>query len=161
MGPYRHRLNVLRVDDPCPVPWESLEGLGPMRFCGICDRNVYDLSAMTIEEARELLTLFEGSACVRMRQRADGTLVSQECGDARARARRRALLGRMARGAVAAAAVAAVFGVAAHAMEERPAGPLRFEVRTEGSHVMGEMSVTPTAPGTAWVDPETLPALDR
>jgi hypothetical protein len=50
-----------------------------VRFCGKCEKNVYNLSAMPREEAAELVRLNEGNLCARMFQRADGTLMSGDC----------------------------------------------------------------------------------
>lgn len=50
-----------------------------VRFCGQCSLNVYNLSAMTQEEALDLIATREGRLCVRLYKRADGTVISQDC----------------------------------------------------------------------------------
>jgi hypothetical protein len=49
------------------------------RYCGECKLNVYNLSAMTKQEAEELITQSEGRLCVRFYQRADGTVITRDC----------------------------------------------------------------------------------
>jgi len=50
-----------------------------VRFCSGCNRNVYNLSAMTQREAAALVYKTEGRLCVRFYRRADGTLLTQDC----------------------------------------------------------------------------------
>src|SRR6516162_8887116 len=37
----------LRVASPCPADWNAMQGDDRVRFCGQCEKNVYNLSAMT------------------------------------------------------------------------------------------------------------------
>src|SRR5690606_27829947 len=48
-------LDVIEVPSPCPESWEGMKGDGPVRFCGLCEMNVYNLSAMTRDEAEALV----------------------------------------------------------------------------------------------------------
>lgn len=59
------------------------------RFCGDCKLHVYNLSGMTTYDAENLLRLSEGRLCVRYFQRADGTVLTQECPVGWARVKRR------------------------------------------------------------------------
>ena len=119
MGPYRRSLRVIQIESPCTRPWDEMEGFGPMRFCNACDQNVYDLSQLTAPEADELIELFEGSVCVRLVQRADGTLVSADCTEPSALKKRRRVIRMMAMGAASVALVASTFG-AAYLLEPEP-----------------------------------------
>jgi hypothetical protein len=49
------------------------------RFCTSCGLNVYNLSAMTREEAEALILQKEGRLCVRFFQRDDGTVMTTDC----------------------------------------------------------------------------------
>ena len=49
------------------------------RFCGECSLNVYNLSGMTRDEAENLIQNAEGRLCVRFYQRADGTVITEDC----------------------------------------------------------------------------------
>jgi hypothetical protein len=89
MGRHFH-LDVLEVDDPCPEDFGAMMGSGPVRFCGLCRENVYDLSEMTRAEAEELIQQAEGRICVSFYRRADGTVSTVDCAPVRFEALRRA-----------------------------------------------------------------------
>src|SRR6185436_10400246 len=72
-------LENLRVASPCNASWEAMKGDERVRFCGECQKNVYNLSAMTRDEAERLLADREGSICVRLYKRADGTVINADC----------------------------------------------------------------------------------
>lgn len=50
-----------------------------VRYCGQCHLNVYNLSAMSAQEARKLVAKREGHLCVRFYQRRDGTVLTKNC----------------------------------------------------------------------------------
>jgi hypothetical protein len=56
-----------------------MDGDGRVRFCRECNRNVYNLSAMTEREARRVVAEREGRLCVRFYQRSDGTVLTSDC----------------------------------------------------------------------------------
>jgi hypothetical protein len=72
-------LDSLRVASPCEVSWEGMRGDARVRFCAPCSKNVYNLSAMPREEAEALVQNADGSLCVRMYRRADGTVIHADC----------------------------------------------------------------------------------
>ena len=72
-------LDVIEVPSPCPESWEGMKGDGPVRFCGLCEMNVYNLSAMTRDEAEALVRERDGRLCVRFYRRADGTVTTTDC----------------------------------------------------------------------------------
>jgi hypothetical protein len=69
----------LRIASPCSVAWDSMVGDAQVRFCGSCQKHVYNLSAMTLDEARALIAEREGRLCARVYQRADGTVLTADC----------------------------------------------------------------------------------
>jgi hypothetical protein len=78
----RARLPVLpniRVASPCAADWNQMIGDERVRHCGACDKNVYNLSAMTRDEAEALIVAREGRLCVRYFQRKDGTILLKDC----------------------------------------------------------------------------------
>jgi hypothetical protein len=80
-----------------------------VRFCGLCRKNVYDLSTMTSEEARAFVQGREGTAppCVRFYMRSDGTALTADCPEGRRRVlRRRFGIAALASAALALAAAA-------------------------------------------------------
>lgn len=65
----------VKIESPCHESWDAMAGAGARRFCGVCEKDVHDLSAMRHDEARALLTgSKQGSLCVRYTSEADGTL---------------------------------------------------------------------------------------
>ena len=56
-----------------------MDGDHRVRFCRECNRNVYNLSAMTDREARRVVAEREGRVCVRFYQRRDGTVLTSDC----------------------------------------------------------------------------------
>ena len=115
-------LDAVQVREPCTVPWNSMRGDETVRFCGQCRMNVYDLSAVTRPEAEARLRSRGERLCVRFQRRADGTVVSADCGPVRRSIRRRARVLR-----VAAAGIFAMFFPSAlagcGAGSAGPAGP--------------------------------------
>ena len=79
----------LRVASPCPADWNAMQGDERVRFCGQCEKNVYNLSAMTHVEAEDLIREKEGKLCVRFYQRTDGTVLTADCPVGKRRRRRR------------------------------------------------------------------------
>ena len=72
-------LEQIQVAKPCPTSWEEMTGNDSVRFCSLCQLNVYNLSALTKVEAEKLITQTEGRLCVKFYQRADGTVLTQDC----------------------------------------------------------------------------------
>jgi hypothetical protein len=72
-------LEELQIASPCPAEWNDMKGDDRVRFCGLCEKNVFNLAGMTRREATELVTKTEGSVCVRMYRRADGTVLTSDC----------------------------------------------------------------------------------
>jgi len=104
-------LDAIDVAAPCTQSWDAMIGDARSRFCGSCRLHVYDLSAMTRDEAETLVVSRKQAGehlCVRFVRRADGTVVTDDCGPIRRAVRRRALRLR----AAAVAAFAFVFPMA-------------------------------------------------
>lgn len=72
-------LSKVRVASPCRVDWDSMIGDERVRFCGQCELNVYNLSAMTKAQAENLIVRTEGRLCVRFFRRKDGSILTQDC----------------------------------------------------------------------------------
>jgi hypothetical protein len=93
-------LDRVTIATPCPARWEDMTGTDQARFCGQCSKTVYNVSAMTREEAETLLGQAE-LPCVRIYQRADGTILTSDCPVGLVRKRRRTLLASIAATVVA------------------------------------------------------------
>ncbi len=72
-------LESVSVATPCHADWNAMHGDDRSRFCPSCAKNVYNLSAMTKNEAEGLLQEKEGRLCVRFFLREDGTMLTQDC----------------------------------------------------------------------------------
>jgi hypothetical protein len=74
-------LDNIRIAKPCPMAWEEMSAVGEgdrIRFCGHCNLNVHNLSAMTRPELDALLRKREGRLCVGYFQTADGNVLTKE-----------------------------------------------------------------------------------
>jgi hypothetical protein len=72
-------LDQIRVASPCDASWAEMTGDDKARFCGKCEKHVFNLSAMTREEAELVMLEREGSICVRLYRRKDGTVITADC----------------------------------------------------------------------------------
>jgi hypothetical protein len=67
------------IEAPCQASWEQMAGDERVRFCERCRSNVYNLAELTRGEALDLVSSREGSVCVRLYARPDGTVVTRRC----------------------------------------------------------------------------------
>ena len=108
MGGSRRGLPLLdnvSIAAPCKASWEQMVGDEHVRFCGQCEKNVYNLSTLPREEAEALLVAKEGRMCVRIYKREDGTVLTDDCPvGVKKRRRRRAAFAAVGGGLMAAAA---------------------------------------------------------
>src|SRR5262245_4884267 len=72
-------LGRVRVAAPGEAEWKWMYGDDRVRFCGQCSQNVFNLSAMTTEEAEDLIRRAEGRLCVRYYRRSDGSILTKNC----------------------------------------------------------------------------------
>jgi hypothetical protein len=115
-------LDEVSIASPCKASWEAMTGDARVRYCGECEKHVYNLSAMSREEATILLTEHEGSLCVRLYRREDGTVLTADCPVGRRRKRvKLALYGAAGAGALSVAAMMAASTVMMGDMARPPA----------------------------------------
>src|SRR5262249_51172384 len=57
-------LEEIRIATPCSADWDDMQGDERVRFCGKCEKNVYNLSMMTREAGEALGREKEGGAAV-------------------------------------------------------------------------------------------------
>ncbi len=70
------------VATPCHVDWETMSGDERKRFCGNCQKNVYNLSDMPEKDATAFLTAEVGAGrvpCIQFYKRTDGTILFDNC----------------------------------------------------------------------------------
>lgn len=136
------RLPVLpniRVASPCSADWNQMQGDDRVRACGSCQKNVYNLSSMTRDEAEALIVAREGRLCVRYFQRSDGTILLKDCAVGTRRARKRRLF---AAGAAAMLAGGGLLGYELTRPEPEQASVVQGAI-VVAEPVMGELAVPP------------------
>lgn len=72
----------ISVATPCHVDWDKMSGDERKRFCGNCQKNVYNLSDMPEKDATSFLSNELGSGripCIQFYRRADGTILFDNC----------------------------------------------------------------------------------
>jgi hypothetical protein len=79
MPRFKNPLAHVRVASPCKADWDQMIGSDRVRFCGQCSLNVYNLSAMTRDQAEHLIAANEGRLCVRFYRRNDGSILTRDC----------------------------------------------------------------------------------
>src|SRR6516162_5769665 len=72
-------LDDIQIASPCRASWDAMTGDDRARFCGECQKHVYDLSRLTAAEAAALIEAKEGRVCVRLYRRWDGTVLTADC----------------------------------------------------------------------------------
>jgi hypothetical protein len=136
------RLDDVSIAAPCPASWDRMVGDEHVRFCGQCEKNVYNLSSLPREEAEALLQAKEGKMCVRLFKREDGTVLTNDCPVGVKKRRRR-------RAALAAVGGSLMAAAAAIGLESRPTmGEAVPMPATMGSvvAVQGDIEPPPTVP---------------
>jgi hypothetical protein len=104
-------LDNLRVATPCRANWDRMLGDERVRHCNDCNKNVFNLSAMTRDQAEALIIAKNGDLCARYYQRADGTILLSDCTVGVSQRNKRRL--------VAAGALALLAGTSAAAMQQK------------------------------------------
>lgn len=103
-------LDQVRVASPCSASWDAMVGDEHVRFCLKCEKNVYNLSSLTRDAAEALIEKnLGGEMCVRFYQRADGTILTQDCPEGVTKTRRKKLALAIAGAGAMAAATAMAF----------------------------------------------------
>lgn len=133
-------LDNIRVATPCSAKWDTMLGDDRVRHCGECDKNVYNLSGMTRDEAENLLVAKNGDLCARYFQRADGTILTTDCAVGISKRRKRKLI---AAGAAALLAGGGAY-LAFHATD-RPGQEVREIAGGMGSMPLPEVDPQPVA----------------
>jgi hypothetical protein len=144
-------LDDIRVAAPCQASWDAMTNVSPdgrVRACGDCNKRVYDLSAMTRDEAQSLLVAHEGKLCVRYYRRTDGTILTKDCAVGAGKRRRRRWV---------AAGILATFatGATAYVMRTRAEPGC---ARDRGDHVMGDIAGPPMMGAVSVAPPPKAPS---
>src|SRR5690242_17053607 len=97
-SPVRWTLTIMsriemHIAKPCNQSWTAMKGDERVRFCGSCQKNVYNLTEMSEEEIEELIRQTDGKFCGRLYRRTDNRVMAQDCPKGVAAVRRRLGLG--------------------------------------------------------------------
>lgn len=159
-------LEGLRIASPCKADWNAMAGDERVRFCGQCQKNVYNLSDMSRDEAEALVQGAEGKLCVRMYRRADGTVLTSDCPEGALRKQRRRRLALLT--GSGALATASAFGYLSMTTLNGPGGreqvlmgappaidtPIEVPTQVEPAPTMKvEMGEAPALMGDIAIDP--------
>jgi hypothetical protein len=63
---FGRRLKQLHIVNPCRERWDAMTGADTERSCTVCNRSVYDLSALTRRQVADLLSSNGGKVCGRI-----------------------------------------------------------------------------------------------
>lgn len=77
--PRESNLDDVSIAAPCPIKWDDMKGDERVRFCDMCELNVYNISEMTRNEAQAFLAERTGRTCLRLYRRSDGSLITKDC----------------------------------------------------------------------------------
>jgi hypothetical protein len=111
MRRFHNPLDRVSVATPCPSDWDRMMGGDRVRFCGQCQLNVYNLSALSRDDAEALIARAEGRLCVRFYRRQDGSIITEDCPVALRALKRRAV---RIRKAVISSVLGLLAGIGAH-----------------------------------------------
>lgn len=143
-------LEDIRIASPCPTSWENMLGDDRVRFCDICSKNVYNISAMTRSEAQELIRSKQGRLCGMIYTRKDGTVMTSDCPVGLAAIRKRIVKRIAGIAAVIAGIVTGGATLVSNFTGEQTLGvmvPATPPARTEpAEHTMGTIAIRPPAP---------------
>lgn len=117
----------LRVASPCTEDWEGMTGNHLVRYCGKCEKSVYNLSELTAPEATRLVEQMEGRMCATFYTRRDGSVLTADCPVGARKVRRKRQV------------IAAAFGALA--------GLFGWAFRPAPAHVMGDVAEPRVAGG--------------
>ena len=114
-------LSQVRIASPCKESWDDMVGDEHVRHCGRCDKDVYDLSSLTKDQAESLLRERGADLCARLYRRSDGTVLTSDCPVGQRRKRIKNVAA-----AVAASVTATAVGLGLYASFERTMGEARM-----------------------------------
>lgn len=74
----RIQLDQITIASPCSVDWNEMSGSDQVRHCGLCEKNVYNLTMMNAAEVSDLFAQRKTLPCIRFYRRKDGTIITQD-----------------------------------------------------------------------------------
>ncbi len=74
----KFEFDSLNIDDPCTEPWENMDGSEKKRFCGKCEKDVFNLTAHSRNEAERIVRRSGGRICIRFARLPNGTTITSD-----------------------------------------------------------------------------------
>lgn len=71
-------LPQVTINTPCPKIWDEMDGDLAKRFCGHCQKHVYNFSELDTKSVDQLLSSGQ-SICARIIRNPDGSIVTKDC----------------------------------------------------------------------------------
>ena len=145
----RMKLPVLpniRVASPCSADWAKMTGDARVRACADCNKNVYNISEMTRDEAEALILAKEGRLCVRYYQRKDGTILLKDCVIGVAQKRKRRLIAAGAAALLAGGGAATFLITTSGRPAEARMGDVAVDAENTSMPVQGGVADDPAPP---------------
>ena len=146
MSKFDSPLSNVKIASPCSADWNEMYGDERKRFCGDCKLNVYNLSGMTKTDAEALIMNAEGRLCVRFYQRADGSVITNDCPVGWTGVKHRTRVFATAAASLLMAILTGVFFVSMFSAKRETVGKLRIPFTTptpEPRPLMGAVAVNP------------------
>lgn len=134
-------LDNIRVASPCKADWAAMTGDERVRHCGACDKDVFNISALTRDEAQALITEKAGKLCARYYQRSDGTILLADCTIGATQKRRRRWIAAGAAALLAGGGGAAAYAMRSDARHEPAQVTMGAVVTSEEMPMMGEVAI--------------------
>jgi hypothetical protein len=135
-------LDDVRIAAPCEESWAEMKGDEHVRSCGRCEKNVYNLGSLPRDKAEALLVARNGTMCVRLFRRVDGTVMTGDCPVGVRQRRQR----RVAVAAVGAGLVAAAAALGLDRPSVQPMTGFAIPVPTDESWSAGQVAVPQDVP---------------
>jgi hypothetical protein len=139
----KNKFDQLNVVSPCSVSWQQMFGNQQQRFCGECNKTVFDFSQMTRGQIEAITFARKGQLCARITRRDDGTMVMLEPPPIQSATRRASPL--------AGAVVSAILGISVPATAQPSTLPAATAVLQSGQDAKKADAKTPATEGTSSV----------
>lgn len=137
----KNKFDQLNVVSPCSVSWQQMSGNQQQRFCGECNKTVFDFSQMTRGQIEAITFARKGQLCARITRRDDGTMVMLEPLPIQSATRRASPL--------AGAVVSAILGISVPATAQPATLPAAIAMLQSGQDAKKTDAKTPTTEGTS------------
>ena len=71
-------LDRVSIGSSCQTEWEAMSGNQSTRYCGQCEKSVYNFSQLTRSQAETLIARTNGKLCARIERRPDGSILTAD-----------------------------------------------------------------------------------